>query len=74
MTIQLTFSAETSAFLLARKSPLVKINFVRIDNKSGEIVLELQSENCENLVMGMFIAGQVESMENVKKFLKAEIL
>jgi hypothetical protein len=73
MTIQLTFSAETSAFLLARKSPLVKITFVRID-KSGDIVLELQSENCETLAMGMFFAGQDKTMEMVKKLFKAEIL
>jgi hypothetical protein len=74
MTIQLTLSAETSAFLLARKSPLVKITFVRIDNKSGDIVLELQSENCETLAMGMFFAGQDKTMEMVKKLFKAEIL
>jgi hypothetical protein len=73
MTIQLTLSAETSAFLLARKSALVKITFVRI-NKSGDIVLELQSDNCETLAMGMFFAGQDKTMEMVKKLFKAEIL
>jgi hypothetical protein len=74
MTIQLTFSAETSAFLLARKSPLLKVSFVKVNDKTGEIVLEFQSENCETLAMSMFFAGQDKTMQEVKKILKAEIL
>lgn len=74
MTIQLTFSAETSAFLLERKSPLLKVSFVKVNDKTGDIVLELQSDNCETLAMGMFFAGQDKTMEMVKKLFKAEIL
>lgn len=72
MKIQLNFSAETSTFLLEKKTELFTVTFVTISDKTGLLTLEFESANAESLAMGLFFAGQDFTMKQVMKIFNTE--
>jgi len=74
MKVQLNFSAETSTFLLEKKTELFTVTFVSSSYKTGLITLEFESINAESLAMGLFFAGQDFTMKQVMKIFKSEEL
>jgi len=74
MKVQLDFSAETAAFLLANDKSLFTTSFVKANYKTGAITLEFEAKNAECLTMGLFLAGQTYTMKQVKNIFKNEEL
>jgi len=71
MKVQLDFSAETAAFLLANDKSLFTTSFVKADDITGAITLEFEANNAECLTMGLFLAGQTYTMKQIKTIFNA---